>query len=132
MHRLLSRRGAVLLARNTIVSIGVFGLGLGLLWLLVEQFGIAKLAAAAVSFIAANSLHYLFGRRWIYAGTERAVVAGYAYFIANALVGLAITLALFAGLLWLGMNYILARVVTSLFAGLALFVLNALFNFRSL
>jgi putative flippase GtrA len=122
----------VLLARNTIVSIGVFAFGLALLWLLVEEFGIAKLPAAAVSFIAANSLHYVFGRRWIYKGTDRAVVAGYAYFIANALVGLAITLAVFAGLLWLGMNYIAARIVTSLIAGLALFVLNAVFNFRSL
>jgi hypothetical protein len=30
------------------------------------------------------------------------------------------------------MNYIAARIVTSLIAGLALFVLNAVFNFRSL
>lgn len=122
----------MLLARNTVVSFGVFAFGLAVLWLLVEEFGIAKLAAAAVSFIAANSLHYLFGRGWIYEGTDRAVVAGYAYFIANALVGLAITLALFGGLLWLAMNYLLARVVTSLVVGLALFVLNAVFNFRSL
>jgi hypothetical protein len=32
----------------------------------------------------------------------------------------------------MGMNYILARIVTSLFAGLVLFVLNAVLNFRSL
>jgi hypothetical protein len=128
---LLSRRGAALLARNTVVSIGVFGFGLGLLWLLVED-GMAKLPAAALTFIAANTIHYVFGRTWIYHGTERKLAAGYAYFIVNSLVGLAVTLLLFAAFLGLGMNYIVARIVTSLFAGLVLFVLNAVLNFRSL
>jgi putative flippase GtrA len=132
VDRLLSRRGAVLLYRNTIVSIGVFSLGLGLLWLLVDEFGMAKLPAAAISFIAANTVHYVFGRTWIYRGTQRKVVAGYAYFIVNAIVGLVVTLALFAGFLALGMHYIPARIVTSMFAGLVLFVLNAVLNFRSL
>jgi putative flippase GtrA len=122
----------VLLWRNTVVSIGVFTFGLGVLWLLVEQGGMAKLPAAALSFIAANTLHYVFGRTWIYRGTDRRVVAGYAYFILNALVGLVVTLALFAGFLALGMHYIPARIVTSVFAGLVLFVLNAVLNFRSL
>jgi putative flippase GtrA len=132
LQRLLSRRGAVLLFRNTIVSIGVFGFGLGLLWLLVEEGGMAKIPAAALSFIAANSIHYVFGRTWIYRGTDRPVAAGYAYFILNAVVGLAITVALFAGFMALGLNYLVARIVTSLFAGLVLFVLNAVLNFRSL
>jgi putative flippase GtrA len=118
--------------RNTIVSIGVFGFGLGLLWLLVEELHMLKIPAAALSFLAANSVHYLFGRAWIYRGTDRAVAAGYAYFIVNALVGLAVTLALFAGFMELGMQYILARIVTSMFAGLVLFVLNAVLNFHSL
>jgi putative flippase GtrA len=130
--RLLSRRGAVLLVRNTVVSIGVFAFGLAALWLLVEKAHMAKIPAAALSFIAANSVHYVFGRTWIYRGTDRAVAAGYAYFIANALVGLGVTLALFAGFMALGMHYILARIVTSIFAGLVLFVLNAVLNFRSL
>ena len=130
--RLLSRRGAVLLGRNTVVSIGVFLFGLALLWLLVEQFAFPKVPAAGISFIAANSIHYVFGRTWIYRGTERRVATGYVYFILNALVGLGITLVLFAGFMALGMHYILARIVTSMFAGLVLFVLNAVLNFRSL
>ena len=132
ISRLMSRRGAVLLARNTVVSIGVFAFGLGALWLLVEKLHMGKIPAAALSFIAANSIHYFFGRTWIYRGTDRAVAAGYAYFIVNALVGLGVTLALFAGFMALGMEYILARIVTSMFAGLVLFVLNAVLNFRSL
>lgn len=132
VRRLLSRRGAVLLGRNTIVSIGVFLFGLAFLWVLVEQFGVPKVPAAGISFLAANSIHYVFGRTWIYRGTDRPAAAGYAYFILNALVGLAITLVLFAGFMALGMHYILARIVTSMFAGLVLFVLNAVLNFRSL
>lgn len=131
-HRLWSRRGATLLYRNTVVSTGVFAFGLVLLWVLVEEFGVAKLPAAAVSFLAANTMHYVFGRTWIYSGTQRKLAAGYAYFIVNAVLGLIITLLLFSGFMALGMNYLVARVVTSLFAGLALFLLNAVLNFRSL
>jgi putative flippase GtrA len=129
---LLSRRGAVLLMRNTIVSTTVFGFGLGLLWLMVDVMGFQKVPAAALSFIAANTLHYAFGRAWIFRGTQRKVVEGYAYFVINSLVGLVVTVALFAIFLELGVNYIVARIVTSVFAGLVLFVLNAVFNFRSL
>jgi putative flippase GtrA len=131
-RRLVSRRGGTLLARNTVVSIGVFLFGLGMLWLLVERFGVAKIPAAGLSFIASNSIHYVFGRTWIYRGTERRLVAGYAFFLVNAAVGLAATLLLFAVFMALGLNYILARVVASLFVGLLLFVLNAVLNFRSL
>jgi putative flippase GtrA len=132
VERLLSRRGALLLARNTVVSIGVFGFGLGLLWLLVEQFAMPKIDAAAISFVAANSIHYLFGQTWIYRGSERKLAAGYFYFLINAAVGLAATLLIYAGFLELGLDYLLARIVTSVFVGLLLFVLNAVLNFRSL
>ena len=130
--RLFSRRGAVLLARNTVVSTFVFLLGLAVLWLLVEQLGVAKVPAAALSFLCSNSIHYVFGRTWIYRGTERKVAAGYAYFLINAVVGLAITVGVFAAFIELGVYYLLARVIASIFAGLALFVLNAVFNFRCL
>ena len=130
--RLFSRRGAVLLARNTVVSTCVFLLGLGLLWLMVERLGIAKVPAAALSFLCSNSIHYVFGRTWIYRGTERKVAAGYAFFIINAVFGLGITVGLFAGFVELGLHYLLARVVASIFAGLALFLLNAVLNFKSL
>ena len=121
-----------MLARNTVVSTGVFMVGLGLLWVLVEEFHAPKVPAAAVSFLVSNSLHYVFGRTWIFQGTERTVAAGYGLFLVNALVGLGITVGLFAAFVAMGMHYLLARIVASVFAGLALFVLNAVFNFRSL
>jgi putative flippase GtrA len=91
-----------------------------------------KVPAAGLSFMASNSIHYLFGRAWIYRGTDRKVVAGYAYFLGNAVIGLAVTVALFAGFMAIGMHYIVARIVTSIFAGLVLFLLNSILNFRSL
>jgi putative flippase GtrA len=132
-ERLWSRNAAVLLARNTAVSIFVFLLGLGLLWILVEWGGMAKLPAAAIGFICAHTLHYALGRSWIYRGTERRVVPGFAFFLANGLVGLGITLMLFEAFLrFTSVHYLAARVLVSVVAGLVMFLSNAILNFRRL
>ena len=131
--RLWSRNAAVLLARNTAVSIFVFLLGLVTLWLLVEFAGVRKIPAAAAGFILANSLHYALGRSWIYRGTERRLVPGYAFFLVNGSIGLAITLVLFdAFLRFTSIHYLVARIIVSVVAGLAMFLLNATLNFRRL
>ena len=130
-RRLFSRNTGVLFARNTLVSCLVFAFGLALLWLLVESLGMAKVAAAAVSFLAANSLHFLLGYHWIYRGTERRLAPGYGFFLVNAAVGFVITMTMFAALLrWTPMNYLVARILVSVFAGLAMFLLNAVLNFK--
>ena len=122
-----------MLARNTVVSCGIFAFDIGLLWVLVEQGGMGKVAAAVVAFIIANSLHYGFGRSWIFRGTDRAFASGYFYFLVNAGIGLLITISLFAAMIrWTPINYLVARVLVSVIAGLAVFVLNAVFNFRRL
>ncbi|HTI31853.1 MAG TPA: GtrA family protein [Sphingomonas sp.] len=131
--RLLSRRAAAMLGRNTVVSTAVFLLDMALLWALVQLGGMGKVLAAAIGFVIANTLHYALGRSWIFAGTERGVAEGYAYFLINAGVGLAITLGLYAAFLaWTPINYLVARVIVSVFAGLAVFLLNAVLNFRRL
>lgn len=92
-----------------------------------------KVIAATLAFIAANSLHYLFGRSWIFRGTDRAFGSGYVYFLINAGIGLVITIALFAALIrWTPINYLIGRTLVSLVAGLAVFFLNAVLNFRRL
>lgn len=132
-RRLRSRNAAVLFGRNTVVSIGVFLLGLGLLGLLVEVGRVDKLLATGVTFLIATSLHYTLGRAWIYRGTTRGIVPGYGFFLANATIGLAITLILFDALTrFTPMHYLLARVLVSVIAGLAMFLLNAVLNFRRL
>ncbi|MBA3729272.1 MAG: GtrA family protein [Sphingomonas sp.] len=121
----------MLLARNTVVSCLVFAFGLALLWALVEFGGMNKLVAAALGFLASNSIHYAFGRAWIYRGTERGLASGYGYFLINAGIGLVITIALFAAFLrWTSMHYLVARILVSVFAGLTMFLLNAMLNFK--
>ena len=88
--------------------------------------------AAAIAFVVANSLHYGFGRWWIFRGTERKPVEGYVYFLANAGVGMVITLALFAAFVAvLPAYYLIGRVLVSVVSGLTVFVLNAVLNFRT-
>lgn len=129
--RLMTPRVGWMLARNTAVSTLVFLVGLALLWLLVQQGGMDAVPAAAIGFLVANSLHYALGRSWIFRGTERAIHTGYLIFLINAGVGMAITVALFAAFLhFTAIHYLVARVIVSVFAGLAMFVLNAVVNFR--
>jgi putative flippase GtrA len=131
LSRLLSLRVAVMLWRNTVVSCSVFLLGLGVLYALVDGAGFPEVPAAGIGFLTANSLHYLFGRSWIFRGSDRGAASGYALFLINAGLGLAVTMALYALLLaYTPLDYIFARVLVSLVAGLVVFVLNAVFNFR--
>lgn len=131
--RLLSARGGILLARNTVVSCVGFGVGLLLMWVLVQWLGIDEYLAAALSFVTANSIHYTLGRVWIFAGSGRGLGVGYVYFFLNAAIGLGLTMALFALFTELAdLHYLVARIVASIFAGLAMFALNAVLNFKSL
>lgn len=130
-RRVWTARVGAMLARNTVVSTLAFGVGLCVLWAMVHLAGADKVIAAGVSFVIANTLHYALGRSWIFAGTARALHTGYALFLVNSGIGLAITLALFAIMVnVMGMNYILARVLVSVVAGLVMFLLNATLNFR--
>lgn len=131
--RLISRRLAKLLSQNTVISCCTFLIGLVLLWLLVRYLHVGKYPATAISFVVATSLHYVVARLWMFPHNRRAIASGYFYFFVNAGVGLVATMiffALFADLL--GMNYLLARVIASVFAGLAAFLLNAMLNFKGI
>jgi putative flippase GtrA len=131
--RLWSRNAAVLLGRNTVVSVFMFLLGLTLLWLLVEYGGVDTILATGLTFLIATSLHYGLGRTWIYRGTERKALPGYGLFLANAMMGLIVTVALFALLTKLTpLHYLAARTLVSLIAGLAMFLSNAILNFKRL
>lgn len=133
LSRLCSRHGATLLARNTVVSCLTFAVGLVVLWVLVHFAHLPKVLAAALSFMVGNTLHYALGRRWIFRGTDRGVAAGYGFFLINGAIGLAVTTLLFAAFVhFTPVNYLVARVIVSLIAGLAVFLLNAIFNFRRL
>jgi putative flippase GtrA len=131
--RLISWRLAKLLSQNTIVSCATFLFDMLFLWVLVQFLHVGKYPATAIGFVVATTIHYAVARVWIFRGTTRRVTSGYVYFLINAGIGLVATMAffaLFAGLL--GMTYLVARVIASVFAGLAAFLLNAVLNFRTL
>lgn len=132
LTRLFKMRVGWMLMRNTVVSTAVFVVfGLGLLWLLVERARIDTVIATGLSFVAANTMHYVLGRTWIFRGTIRAVASGYAYFLVNGAIGLALTMGLMALLIaTTPIDYLVARVAVSVVAGLTIFVLNAVWNFR--
>ena len=131
LRRLLTARVGAMLLRNTVVSCGVFGIGLIVLWALVTYAGVPKVVAAGIGFVIANTLHYVLGRAWIFRGTTREMGSGYALFLVNSGVGLLVTTVLYAALLEAThMNYLVARALVSLLAGLVVFVLNAALNFR--
>lgn len=131
--RVAESRGARLFARNTIASFFVFGIDVSLLWALVELAGIGYIPAATVAFLIAMSLHYVLARIWIFRGTERGIATGYFYFMVNTGVGLVVTIGVFAALIeWSGLHYLVARVLASVAAGILVFFLNAVFNFKAL
>jgi len=129
--RFWNRRVGGMLWRNTVVSTSVFLIGLGVLWLLVEYANMDEVIAAGVGFLVANTLHYLLGRYWIFAGSERKLASGYLIFLVNAGAGLVVTMGLFWLLItFTPMHYLVVRVIVSVFAGLLVFALNAALNFR--
>lgn len=131
--RVLSRKAGAMLARNTVVSCTAFALGLAVLWLLVDQLHFDEVLALPFSMLSSTSLHYVLGRTWIFPGTTRGWADGYLYFLANAGIGMALTFVLYTALVrWTPVNYLVARIVISLFAGLVTFLLNAMMNFRQL
>lgn len=129
--RFLNRRVGAMLLRNTVSSSLSFLVSIGVLWLLVTYADMDEVLAAAIGFVAAQSVHYALARGWIFPESDRAVGTGYVIFLANAGLGMAITVSLYALLLdWTGMNYLVARVLVSVVAGLAMFLSNATLNFR--
>ena len=131
LARLFTWRVGAMLWRNTVVSCAVFVLGLCVLYTLVDGLGFPEVPAAGIGFLVANSLHYVFGRAWIFRGTERKLASGYVLFLLNSSLGLAVTMVLYALLLaYTPLDYLVARVIVSVFAGLVVFLLNAVLNFR--
>ena len=128
-----TKHGARLFVRNCVASGISFTFDLGLLWCFKEFGQMADLVAVAVAFLLAMTLHYVLARVWVFRGTERGVATGYIYFLVNAAAGLTITLSLFALLSRLpGFHYLASRALASVVAGIVVFFLNAVFNFRQL
>ena len=120
-----------MLARNTVVSCCCFAFDLALLWALVRCGGLGQAAGGGDRLRRRE--HAPLCARPI-AGSSAAPIArsrsGYVFFLVNAGVGLAVTMVLYAAFLrYTPINYLVARMMVSVFAGLAVFVLNAVLEF---
>jgi putative flippase GtrA len=119
--------------RNTVASSITFLLDLAILWALVEFASMPQMAAAAVAFVLPLILFYFLQRQWVFAGTERRVAEGLAYFSMNVAIAFLAMLAVFWVLLeFTALHYLLARLLASVVYGLLLFALNGRFNFKQL
>ena len=58
LGRLFTRRVGGMLVRNTVVSTGVLGISVGILWLLVQQAGMDEVPAAGIGCLIAQTVHY--------------------------------------------------------------------------
>ena len=133
VSRLAERRTAVLLGRNTVASVATFAVDIALLGLLVEVLGLVYLPAAAIAFLLAMTVQYALSRVWVFRRSDRGMATGYFYFLVNAGIGLVTTLAMLFALVELaGLFYIVARVIASVVSGLVMFLLNAVYNFKTI
>ncbi len=133
VSQLTDRCTAILFARNTVASFFAFGLDVGLLWIFVEKLGLSYLVAATIAFLVAMTLHYILSRLWVFSESRRGMASGYVYFLANAGIGLVVTLGAFAALMAItGLHYLIARIFASVAGGLIVFGLNAVFNFKAI
>jgi len=133
LQRLLSRQGVDLFVRNAVASGACFLFDLALIWVLAERLGVPQVVAVTIGFLAANLIHYSLARAWIFPKSDRGLLAGYALFLGNSLVGLGVVLSGFLLLnALLGTPFLLARVLASVCAGTLVFVLNARLTFHAI
>ena len=133
VSRIAKRRTATLLGRSTIVNIATFLFDLALLGALVELFGVSYIPAVAGAFLLAISINYGVSRLWVFPHSDRGLARGYVYFLITAGIGLLVTMAVFMLLLEVaGLFYIVARIIASAAAGLIVFALNAVWNFKAI
>jgi putative flippase GtrA len=132
-EKIAESKRARLFGKNTIASAFVFGIDIALLWLFVELADLSYLPAAALAFLIAMSIHYVISRLWVFKQSDRGIASGYFYFLINTCIGLLVTLATFWALInLLDFHYLLARVGASIIAGILVFVLNGVFNFKEI
>lgn len=129
----IENRVVRMFGRNTVASTIAFLLDLAILWSLVELAGFPRVPAAVVAFLIPMVVFYVLERQWVFAGTERGVAAGFAFFAVNLAIGFAVMLIVYWSLLQLtDLHYLVARIAASMVNGIVMFVLNGMFNFKKL
>lgn len=117
--------------RYAIVGVGTFLFDLAMLYAAVSYLHVAYYVATPCTFLIAVSCNYALSRAHVFKGTERSWHAGYAYFIALALLGAAATTVLVALLVSsFGIYYLVARIAVAGIVGVGNYLYNLHINFR--
>jgi putative flippase GtrA len=87
--------------------------------------------ATGSAFLIAISLNYLLSRRYVFLGSERSTSQAYGMFVAVALVGMILVVGGMYGLVhWVGLHYLLARILTAVLSGFWNYLMNLYVNFQ--
>jgi putative flippase GtrA len=84
-----------------------------------------------ISFLIAVSINYAISRKYVFKGTKRRVHHGYAYFAGISIIAaLFITVAVAVLVTYIGIPFLIARVLVAAVVGIANYLLNLYLNFR--
>jgi putative flippase GtrA len=118
-------------ARYMAVGVSTFLFDLGMLYVAVSVIGIPYYIATPLSFLIAVSCNYAISRQLVFRGTERSWHGGYMYFALVAISGAAVTTLLVGFLVsYLGLFYIVARVLVAGIVGIGDYLFNLHLNFK--
>lgn len=127
----MNRKAVVRFLRYAVIGVSTLTFDLFLIALMTETMGVPYYIATPLGFLIAVSLNYALSRRFVFLGTERTIHHGYLYFIIIAVAGAAaITGAVYLLVTYVGLYYLLARVVVAGFVGMANYLTNLHFNFK--
>ena len=117
--------------RYSAAGLTALGFELLLLGALLKFFSAPYYVSVAISFVVSTVAQYGVCHWWVFGSSRRPLQTEYTYFALILLSGLLLTdglVVLFVSIL--GMDVILARLISAVFVGLWDFYLNARFNFR--
>jgi len=117
--------------RYCAIGVSTFLLDLAMLYVAVSRWGIPYYLATPCTFLIAVSCNYALSRTFVFRGSQRSWHGGYLYFASVALLGAAATTGLVTVFVeFLGIYYLLARVLVAGVIGMVNYLVNLHFNFK--
>lgn len=121
------------LAKYALVSLSATLIDFILLWFFTDIAGLHYLISGAIAYLASNSYGYSTNRFWTFKARERKFIEGYLFYLSIGLIGLGITLILLNVFVEsIGINYLVAKLITALIVWLWNYIMNLRFTFRQI
>lgn len=132
MHMIrIERKAVTRFLKYMTVGVSTLSFDLVLLYSLTEYAHVPYYLATPGAFLVAVSINYVVSRRLVFRGTARKVHTGYAYFIGVALAGALITtLGVTLLVTYVGLYFLVARILVAGFVGIGTYLTNLILNFK--